>query len=83
MTKNNNHKQDVLIATLQAKVDFSCERISDLNAKTTGIDLKVDKIIANHLPHIETSIARLDANQKIVLTVMFMIIAGLIGLFFK
>lgn len=83
MPIKNNHKQDILINTLQAKVDFTCEKVSDLNAKTNGIDAKVDKIISNHLPHIEVSIAKLDANQKIILTVMFMVIAGLIGLFFK
>ena len=77
MPKNNtNEKQNVHLATLQTKVDFTCERINDLNEK-------VDGIIANHLPHIESAISKLDANQKIILAVMFMVIAGLIGLFFK
>lgn len=81
--KNNNHKQDIQIASVQAKVDFTCERVSDLNGKVSSIEEKVDRIITNHLPHVEVSIARLDANQKILLFFMMAIVGALIGLYFN
>lgn len=73
---NRNNKQDISIARLEERTSFCAEKME-------AVEGKVDVIIENHLPHLEKAITKLDTNQKILLCVLTLMLAGLVGIFFK
>ena len=76
MPNKINEKQNIQIARLEEKVEFSCGKIDTLSEK-------VDRILDNHLPHLETAVTKLDTNQRLILYVLGLMVTGMIGLFFK
>ena len=74
--KEVNNKQNVQIARLE-----ECQKSTE--KKLDSMEEKVDLILTNHLPHIQETVSKLDANQKIVLWFMLCVMGALIGLFFK
>ena len=71
-----NNKQNTQIARLE-----ECQKSTE--KKLDSMENKVDLILTNHLPHIQETVSKLDANQKIVLWFMLCVMGALIGLFFK
>ena len=71
-----NNKQNIQIARLE-------EYQKSTEKKLDSMENKVDLILTNHLPHIQETVSKLDANQKIVLWFMLCVMGALIGLFFK
>jgi len=71
-----NNKQNIQIARLE-----ECQKSTE--KKLDSMENKVDLILTNHLPHIQETVSKLDANQKIVLWFMLCVMGALIGLFFK
>jgi hypothetical protein len=71
-----NDKQNISIAVLDEKFNHSDRKIECLEGK-------VDLILTNHLPHIQTSITRIETNQKVVLFILSAVAVAVIGLFIK
>ena len=51
-------------------------RVDKLEEKVEGMDIKLDKILTNHLPSIDTKIAVLIAQMVIILAGMAYLIFG-------
>jgi hypothetical protein len=75
MTERNNI-QDIQIATLTANQESTSKKVDCLSDK-------VDQIMTNHLYHIKEDLAKLSANQKILLWFMFAMLGGIVALYFK
>ncbi len=71
-----NNKQNIQIARLE-----ECQKSTE--KKLDSMEEKVDLILTNHLPHIQETVSKLDANQRIFMWFMLAIMGALIGLFFK
>jgi len=76
MPQQINEKQNIQIAKIETKIE-SIEKI------VTGLDTKVETIATNCIPTLTKEVAKMDANQKIILWFMFAIVAALIGLYFR
>ena len=74
--KEVNNKQNIQIARLE-----ECQKSTE--KKLDSMEEKVDLILTNHLPHIQETVSKLDANQKIFMWFMLCVMGALIGLFFK
>ena len=76
MPEEINNKQNIQIARLEGKVDGLGNKV-DRNSE------KIDSVLINHFPTLTKQIATIEANQKILLAVLMMVVAGLISLIFS
>jgi 3-dehydroquinate dehydratase len=71
-----NEKQNISIAVLD-------EKFKNSDRKIDCLEVKVDLIMTNHLPHIQRSIAEIKTNQKVVLFILSAVAVAVIGLLIK
>ena len=53
--------------------------MSDLDDRVRSIEGDVKKIMTNDLPHISATVATLSANQKWLITLLFVILAAVLA----
>jgi peptidoglycan hydrolase CwlO-like protein len=61
MTQPNN-QQDKEIGLIKKDIKTHKECISKIENKVDSLDIKIDKIMTNHLPHIENAIVELRGS---------------------
>ena len=71
-----NNKQNIQLAKLE-------ERIKAVEIVLRALDTKITLISVNCIPTLTKEVAKMDANQKILMAFMFAVVAALIGLYFK
>jgi hypothetical protein len=71
-----NEKQNIEIAEIKTE-------IKNIKEMVQGLNVKVDLITTNCIPTLTKEVAKMEANQKILMAFMFAVVAALIGLYFR
>ena len=61
---NPNIAQDKEIIKINGRIGYNEKGISDIKKKTDKIDAKLNKMMTNHLPHIEKAIVKLEVKLE-------------------
>jgi len=71
-----NEKQNIQIARIE-------ERMKHIEKVLESLDAKITLISVNCIPTLTKEVAKMEANQKILMAFMFAVVAALIGLYFR